>query len=79
MIPLALLLCTNLSLCRRSVSYLYSEHGFRAESLELLLCVGVVVPLVALESGLLFGQRAGLFVEAGIDYVRALLHCFKTS
>lgn len=56
-----------------SLSHLYSEHGLRAEGLELLLRVGVVVPLVALERGLLLGQRARLFVETGVDDVRALL------
>lgn len=54
-------------------SHLYSEHGLRAEGLELLLRVGVVVPLVALERGLLLSQRARLFVEAGVDNVCALL------
>lgn len=65
--------------CASYAMYLYSEHGLRAEDLELLLGVGVVVPLVALESRLLLGQRARLLVEAGVDDVRALLrnHVFR--
>lgn len=54
--------------------YLYSEHGLRAEDLEFLLGVGVVVSLVALERRLLLGQRTRFLVEAGVDDVRALLH-----
>lgn len=63
-----------------AASRLYSEHGLRAEYLELLLRVGVVVPLVALERRLLLGKRAGLLVEAGVDDVRAFLkkYIFRT-
>lgn len=77
MIMYVLNACFILSaLCR---SHLYSEHGLRAEGLELFLRVGVVVPLVALERGLLLGQRARLLVETGVDDVCALLLLFNIS
>ena len=55
------------------VEYLDPEHGLRAENLELLLRVGVVVSLVALKRGLLLGQRTRLLVQAGVDNIRAFL------